>query len=79
MACPTCGCDFVPARDAVLSCPKCGMIIAAPHDFDKGRLSCIGCGFVVPGMRLAWLRREMKWVFGAGLIIATVLLQACQG
>jgi predicted RNA-binding Zn-ribbon protein involved in translation (DUF1610 family) len=49
MACPSCKCDFVPARDAFLSCPECGSVLAAGK-----RLSCVECGFVVPE---SWLRR----------------------
>jgi hypothetical protein len=49
MACPSCKCDFVPARDAFLSCPECGSVLAAGR-----RLSCVECGFVV---RESWLQR----------------------
>ena len=49
LTCPTCNCDFVPVRDAFLSCPECGSVLAAGK-----RLSCVECGYVVPE---SWLRR----------------------
>jgi predicted RNA-binding Zn-ribbon protein involved in translation (DUF1610 family) len=49
MACPSCKCDFIPARDAFLSCPECGSVLVAGK-----RLSCVDCGFIVPE---SWLRR----------------------
>lgn len=57
VACPSCKCDFMPARDAFLSCPECGSVLVAGK-----RLSCVDCGFVVPESRMRRLARAVRLV-----------------
>lgn len=57
MACPSCKCDFVPARDAFLSCPECASVLAVGK-----QLSCVECGFVVPESWLQRLARVLRLV-----------------
>jgi uncharacterized C2H2 Zn-finger protein len=73
MACPHCGCDFVPARDSFLTCPDCGSIVAACKDYRSRKLSCIECDFEIPESSFETLKRRLRWLLTVSLLDPSTL------
>ena len=73
VTCPACRSDFVPVRDAFLTCPECGSIVAARKSFRSRKLSCVRCGFEVPESTLDTLKRRMRRLLSISLIDPTTL------
>ncbi len=65
LQCPSCNCDFMPAADALLRCPRCGSIVAPSGDCRYHGFSCLECGLILPEPWLARLRRRLLRAFVA--------------
>jgi uncharacterized C2H2 Zn-finger protein len=73
MACPHCCCDFIPVRDAFLTCPDCGSIVAAKKDFRSQKLSCIECGYELPESALETTKRRLRRLLTMSLLDPSTL------